>query len=929
MVATLIVLPWVAPEGSGVGTYFTAEERILVQLLGQVRYEDDYEVPIDVTQYGIGRAIGSGQDYVSRALKRMRTKDLVNEKQARVRGLRERRKVYFLTREGIEKAQQVEQAMRTIVVTVIQQDGTSVESPALDVGKLVGETLRLVEVARDIDDKRVFDWRALASRRVEEVPDLGEAAPIVERFVGRRRELERMHKWAKTHPIIAVYGIAGIGKTALVARFVEELKTSVPVVWVRFHEWDTPRSVLTPISKALAREGHRKLRTYLEGTPSIDLADVAPLLVEELPAVQLLLVFDDLHKVGSAVLQVLMLLVELLPRGAGVQLIAISRHPMLFYDRREVIVKNAVAELRLVGLDREGTEELLRSRNLPPELGEQAYLFTEGHPLALELVQREGIEQGRDLNIHRYIEEEIFSRLTPQEKRLLEVASVYRYPVHSRALFIDPSLSYETLAGLVNRALLQRVADDVFDLHDFIREFFLSRLTPRHREELHARAVEYYAALEGHRATFERLYHLVRAHLDRQAAEVVISQGWELISKGYLDEFLDLIRLVQLGALERPAQAALLELQGRILDLQGNSEEALEAFQSAFELQEDEADQLRSLWNIGWIRQKRNRWDLARQDFERCLTISKRLHDPAGEAEARYGLGRVAWRMGDLGTAEEQCKAALEVAEQADDKDIIASTYIELGRIFSQRGDLEAAEQCFQSSLQTLKQVDNPFEQVRAYNALGWEVLRERGDLDGAAEAFTKGMLILGDLGFMELVGPLHHSLGEVRIAQGRIEEGRELLAQSAKVFGRIGDDHGLAYVHLALAMADSAEAKVSSLGTELATALHLFSTVGTPYDLGYALWTGSRLLRATPEATAPFLKATLMGSNDVTRVCELPPQGSPDAVADALQHAARRWFEKVGAAAYLARIDAAGRGRAPPRTMPDLGAGRERDPRT
>ena len=176
---------------------FTAEERILVHLLTYIKHEDSFETPIGVTQYGIGRSIGAGQDYVSRALKRLKEKEMVVEKRARVEGVRERRKVYFLTMMGIQKAQEILERMKETYITIKEEDG---ETDRITVGKLRErlkgkERLSELDILRFTNDDgecRIADIRE--KRAAERVVDLSDRMPKLRHFFGRESEITKINR---------------------------------------------------------------------------------------------------------------------------------------------------------------------------------------------------------------------------------------------------------------------------------------------------------------------------------------------------------------------------------------------------------------------------------------------------------------------------------------------------------------------------------------------------------------------------------------------------------------------------------------------------------------------------------------------------------------------------------------------------------------
>ncbi|MCD6461287.1 MAG: winged helix-turn-helix domain-containing protein, partial [Thermoplasmata archaeon] len=82
----------------------TARERILIHLLNYIHLENEYTLPLPVTQPGISGELSIQRPYVSMVLKAMREEGLVVEKTAHITGVQRKRKAYLLTPQGIEAA---------------------------------------------------------------------------------------------------------------------------------------------------------------------------------------------------------------------------------------------------------------------------------------------------------------------------------------------------------------------------------------------------------------------------------------------------------------------------------------------------------------------------------------------------------------------------------------------------------------------------------------------------------------------------------------------------------------------------------------------------------------------------------------------------------------------------------------------------------
>ena len=824
----------------------TVEEWILVHLLRFARFAGEFEVPWGMTQYGIAEAVGTGQDHVSRAVRRLVQKGHLTEAKSRVEGVSEKRKVYFLTGEGRVAADDLTRKAEESRIRVTDAGAESVMT-VRDASRILGPQYSLIEVSRAVRPDGRLDREALGASRRPEGHEAQQAIPAPKFFVGRSRELETLKRSLLDHRMLVILGIPGIGKTALAARLVSETRGSRPVFWYRFHEWDTLRNLLGPLSEFLAQQSRRKLKTYLASKPDLDLNEVCILMQESTRGLQAILVLDDLHKASDDFLPCLSLLLEVLERNDGIRVVITARSLKRFYDRRDVDVKGLVAELDLGGLDEEGSRALLRARKIDDSHHHRAYELTGGHPLALELFVPGPVEAERRGNISRYIEEEITARLTGPERKLLLMASVFRYPVPADALFYDPELNYDILQALVARSLLRETAASGYDIHDFVREHFYFRMTPFERADLHRQAARFYSKSAESRGILELVHHSLKAGDHKTAAAAMVARGEELLADGCAGELRTALEALDRGFLTGPEAAETVFLLGRTSDIIGDWDGALEHYTQALSaLPMDRKAEVH--YHIGWILQKRNLWEGAAQSFQSGLDIATQNGDERGIARAYHGLGRVLWRQGRLAEAADFCQQSIEKARAAGGVSLEASANIVLGRVLAAEGDFGQAEKALRRSLELLESIGDRSESARAYNTLGWEVLKPQGRLDEALDAFHKGEeLALSQGNFREL-GPIYHSLGEIWARKGMMEKAEEYFHKALDLFTRQSDEHGMAYGHLGLAIVNRTRRHWDRSREDFELALQLFEKVRTPADIAYTLKEFAELWRQQGE---------------------------------------------------------------------------------
>lgn len=85
----------------------TVNEKMVLHLRRYDRYYDDFIVPPEVSQNGIAGALGTSQNHISKAAKKLMALDAITSRLARVEGEPRRKKVYFLTTKGFEIAEEI------------------------------------------------------------------------------------------------------------------------------------------------------------------------------------------------------------------------------------------------------------------------------------------------------------------------------------------------------------------------------------------------------------------------------------------------------------------------------------------------------------------------------------------------------------------------------------------------------------------------------------------------------------------------------------------------------------------------------------------------------------------------------------------------------------------------------------------------------
>lgn len=346
----------------------TARDKVLLHLKDYWQHQRDSEFPVAVTQKGISEMTGVRRTHVPRTLKRLITKDLVQEVQGHIKGERRRYKSYFLTETGLAEASHLLDSFKSIVVTV---DG---------VERSIGE---LLESEKGVGRFRLLmrlngeDASSLKSRPVVVGP-----VPEVLNFVDREEELAHLKELLvdPVSRIMVIYGSRGYGKSALAAKLVEEACNDWSVCWVQVRK--DLDEMLDSIIEALAN-------TFPDLVPGLAERKDPEALARMLEGKMLLLVCDAYFDVSEDVVEYFTGLVSAMKGAADFKLLVTAREDTPSYNRFYTILDlhdGTVGEVHLRGLDMEHCKVMLGTPDIAPDALRRLFLFTRGKPPTLKLL---------------------------------------------------------------------------------------------------------------------------------------------------------------------------------------------------------------------------------------------------------------------------------------------------------------------------------------------------------------------------------------------------------------------------------------------------------------------------------------------------------------------------------------------------------------
>ncbi len=763
----------------------TVSERILFHLGNYVRFEDKYEVPFDVTQDGISQSCTISRAHAAIELKKLKSTGIVEEKLSHVRRGKSRRKVYFLTPAGKAKSAKVSQ--------YVKDNGIK---PMVDASKISPE---------------LSSSRVRRARRSMELP-------AVKYFVGRRKEMDaaRAALSSSSIRVLSVRGIAGIGKTNLVAKLCSEL-TGQRIFWHTAKPWDAPRAFEDSLAKFFSDNGCRRLAAYLS-TGNVELGELSFLLNEELSENGFVFVFDDVDVPGN-----LGEFLCMFRQSCGsAKIISTSDSVPGFYDSSDVIAKGEVVELELGGLDIEASLQLLRHRGIEGAVAEDLAKMTKGHPLSLEMVTASTPTEAR-YQLSKFLEEKFYSTISEPERSLLQLASVFPRPFPADAV-------PKGLRTARKGSMLREVTPGKFEIHASLREFVYGSMTPDEKARWHSAAADYYLRAGD---SLERLYHLVKANRRLEAEMLIARCGDGLLEKCNIEQLAGI--LAEFEPSKQRYRDSVNMLRARARGLSGDYDSAWRILESVSKA-EDRRASAEALVEMGEIKGRTGELDTASRLFSEALERSKDL--PSERAKALRGLGAIEGKLGNFERAQELLERSAADAMAGMDQKGILQAHMELGNLFISRGMHDKAIEHFAKCAAGFGAVEltNVYLNMGVANAA-------LGRLDQAAVDLANAVKLAEETGQPRLKARALTSSADVLTRTGRVEEAREDCFAALEIVTELDDRLGMSAAYARLARAERLSKDLSASEEHYAEGLKALEELDAPRARGELLLEYAELL--------------------------------------------------------------------------------------
>jgi tetratricopeptide (TPR) repeat protein len=481
----------------------------------------------------------------------------------------------------------------------------------------------------------------------------------------------------------------------------------------------------------------------------------------------------------------------------------LSREVVPFYDGRDVIAREIVAELELEGLDFESSKKLLQEKGIDKRRFKEIYGMTAGNPLFLEIFDSKG-------HLERYVHDELFSKLGENERKILGMISIYRFPTSEDALALNNDFDFETLYTLTQKSIVKRDSHNRYLIHDIIKQFFYTRLSSTKRRRHHILAAKWYEKRTEPIDLIEAIYHHQEAGKHEKSSQFAIDSSAIILDNGYASEFLTILERFHEKNLETGVWVEILILKGKACSMAGEWKKALLYFTQSADISTiigDSKLKVKALCESGHILEEQNQFDRGMDSFKKCLNVSEKADYLHGMGEAYRGIGRIHWRKSQHKDAILNYERCLEFSEKVKDLELLASAYIDLGNVYDEMYKPEKAIECYKKSLDILKKTKNTYETARAYGNLAI-TYRHMNDFKKAIENFEKQLDIAETLNDLKVKGYCYASVSYCHAKMNDFAKAKNNAGNAKDIASKIDNENIMFQVNKTYALISREEKK-------------------------------------------------------------------------------------------------------------------------
>ncbi|MFZ0892744.1 MAG: AAA family ATPase [Thermoplasmata archaeon] len=689
-------------------------------------------------------------------------------------------------------------------------------------------------VRKQLVYKLTDQGRERLRRETRQVPLLtGAIPPPPNPFLGRREELRQLEEFIREGGgMICVEGSPGMGKTALVSRFLRKVRRDRVPFWFSVRAGASPRNFILALAHALSSVGAQQLAYYSQ-LPKAPLGrEVADLVGRALGERRLVAVIDDLQFATLDMRKFLGEFIVGLNRDLEHLFLVLSQEST-FFEPLEPDPHRIV----LGGLDRAAAHELTDRKGGLADRFEAVYQASLGSPLLLQLaVSNPGVEASAST-----LPAAVVEKLSITEVSVLLPVALANEPLPSSFVEEGGVIPHQRIQELIRTGVLQRTLEGRLELLQVVKSALATRVSPREEREAHVALAGFYGRSHRAEAVRERFIHLVSGESWKSASQILARQERTLLLLGYSEVLRTAIRHLILAMPKGGPRVRALRVEAILLRAHSDYSEAILSLRRAIDESEndpkvaaeclhlivelyvrlrqlEDADrtldmarkigpltrrlQVFLLLSAARISEARGELGRAHENFQASFELSKKFRISDLSLECVAAWSRIVTFASGPEAALKMVEEALPEARQSGRMDIVFNLLVGRGRAYSQMGRYELADQEF-------RQIRSEAEALGYLSQLAYiltglaAIAGERSDWSDVQLYAKQACSLAERLGDDLVLGHTLATMCSSRVRQAEMENRQDLLEEaessgirSIEVLSRIPPTDSLALAH-------------------------------------------------------------------------------------------------------------------------------------
>ncbi|MFH0815285.1 MAG: tetratricopeptide repeat protein [Methanobacteriota archaeon] len=779
----------------------TKQELILLHLLENQSSKKDYEIPWILTEIGIAGCLKLWVGNVSRYLGALYQKGFVTASKGRPHGGKSRFKYFTLTPSGLERSMNISNSISKVRIELVTPEFTK-NVLFNDIYSYLPIKPTMAEIASAVVENRLNVSTLMTDRTIigTGLYRTNPETPAIERFFGRAEEMRILREWAMSgeSAVLEVVGVAGIGKTTMLARATQDWLLHSHVFWYRIREYNEPWNIVHDIAIFLSALGKATVSKAISDF-KVDLGVFGYALNEDLCNMPITFIFDDIHRANERVLQAIKVIADISLRQEGVKLATSSTKHVKIVDGKDYPTHH-YCKVKLTGLDQDAAMHLLPS-GIGRHSEEAEYIFklTSGHPF---LLQNAPLMLSDDVELSRYINEELIANLSDEEMCILKTLSLIRRPASKSDLIGYLRIDSGALGSLEDRGIVLKRDERSYEIHDLLRQHLAQKLADGAKVKLHEKIGQMYQRELGSVRSSEAIYHYTEAGICDKAADILVQYGDDIIALGLASSLVEQARTL-LEMCERPdyKAAKLLHRVGDILESSGSWDEALGVYDKAMQHYggQDE-DGAKVMMKISTILIRQNSYAEAQQILEKALKLSSELNATELVAEIRCTLGNLFIQQCDYDRALSEFEEGLTFARKSGSHRVEGKSLYGIGRVEQARGNTAKSIGTKRKAADIFEAHGETMELSKVLTAIGVSYFNA-DELEKALEYHDKALKLCEKMGNPRLQACALLNVAGVMIEQNKPNRAERFLVKSLAMSEGLKEKRYIAATCISLAI--------------------------------------------------------------------------------------------------------------------------------